>query len=85
MSEPSIAQEDLERLRLKVIDLDPDELYVERQAAQLLKVSEKTLQYWRLIGSGPKFVRISKRCVRYRRRDLIAWIEQHLKASTSEM
>lgn len=85
MSDPSIAQEDLERLRLKVIDLDPDELYVERQAAQLLKVSEKTLQYWRLTGNGPKFVRISKRCVRYRRRDLIAWIEQRLKASTSEM
>lgn len=84
MSEAEIVPEDLERLRLKVMDLDPDELYVERQAAQFLKVSEKTLQYWRFTGNGPKFVRISKRCVRYRRRDLIDWIKQHLKASTSE-
>lgn len=84
MSEAEIVPQDLERLRLKVMDLDPDELYVERQAAQFLKVSEKTLQYWRFTGSGPKFVRISKRCVRYRRRDLIDWIAQHLKASTSE-
>ncbi|MCG3113346.1 MAG: helix-turn-helix domain-containing protein [Candidatus Manganitrophus sp. SB1] len=84
MSEAEIVPEDLERLRLKVMDLDPDELYVERQAAQFLKVSEKTLQSWRFTGNGPKFVRISKRCVRYRRRDLTDWIEQHLKASTSE-
>ena len=63
---------------------DPDALATEREAADFLGVTTRALQKWRGTGSGPKFVRISSRCVRYRRRDLIAWSESHLKSSTSE-
>jgi hypothetical protein len=53
---------------------DPDILLTERQAAILLGHPVRTLQAWRYRGGGPKFVKAS-RSIRYRRRDLIAWIE----------
>jgi hypothetical protein len=36
--------------------------------------SVRTLQAWRIRIAGPAFVQVG-RAVRYRRRDLIAWIE----------
>jgi predicted DNA-binding transcriptional regulator AlpA len=63
---------------------DPDALATEREAADFLGVTTRALQKWRATGSGPRFVRISSRCVRYRRRDLISWAEARLKSSTSE-
>jgi predicted DNA-binding transcriptional regulator AlpA len=45
--------------------------------------SVRALQNWRLRGGGPRFVKVSARSVRYRRRDLIAWAEQRIRESTS--
>lgn len=59
-------------------------LLTEAQAAQLLGFSPRTLQAWRVRGGGPTFVHVSARCVRYRREDLEAWIEERLRISTSE-
>lgn len=56
----------------------PDVLINETRAAELLSVNPRTMQQWRLRGVGPPFVRISSRCVRYRYRDLQAWIEKLL-------
>jgi len=64
---------------------DVDALTTERQAANFLGVTARALQKWRTTGKGPLFVRISGRCVRYRRRDLLAWTEARLKSSTAEI
>jgi hypothetical protein len=53
---------------------DADTLLGEMRAAELLGLSSRTLQAWRARSEGPPFVRAG-RAVRYRRRDLIAWIE----------
>jgi hypothetical protein len=53
---------------------DPDALLVEVRAAELLGLSTRTLQAWRLKGEGPAFVRAG-RAIRYRRRDLVSWVE----------
>jgi|SRR6185437_613283 len=45
--------------------------------------SVRALQNWRLRGGGPKFIKVSSRSIRYRRRDLIAWAEARLRASSS--
>ncbi len=45
-------------------------------AAQFLGVSVRTLQDWRFTGTGPRFIRYSARAVRYRVRDLEAWIKK---------
>ena len=56
------------------INDDPDSLLTEVHAARLLRMSERTLQTWRIKGTGPSFIRAG-RAVRYRRCDILAWIE----------
>lgn len=63
---------------------DPEQLLTERQAGDLLGLTPRALQAWRYRGGGPKFVRISSRAVRYRRRDLMEWVEERVRNSTSE-
>ncbi len=53
-------------------------LLLTEEAAAFLALTPETLARWRIIGYGPKFVRISSRAVRYRKRDLIAWAEANL-------
>jgi len=69
------------------IQSDPDyldRLMDEREAAGLLCYSVRALQNWRVRGGGPRFVKVSGRSVRYRRRDLLAWIEERTRSNTSE-
>ena len=54
------------------------------QAALFIGFEPRTLNKWRVVGGGPPFIAISNRAVRYRRRDLIAWANEHLRRSTSE-
>lgn len=56
------------------ISNDVDLLLTEVQAADVLNMSVRTLQAWRLKGTGPSFVRAG-RAIRYRRRDLESWME----------
>ncbi len=64
-------------------DIDPDALFTEGDAAELLAVSKRTLQAWRLKGGGPVYVRCG-RAVRYRRKNLIEWMEERSVRHTSE-
>jgi predicted DNA-binding transcriptional regulator AlpA len=59
-------------------------LVLEQFAADFIGVTRRALQKWRMTGTGPRFVSISSKCVRYRRRDLVEWAQAHLKTSTSE-
>jgi predicted DNA-binding transcriptional regulator AlpA len=52
---------------------ESDALLVEIEAADLLKLSARTLQAWRTNGQGPAFVRAG-RAIRYRRSDIAAWV-----------
>jgi hypothetical protein len=69
--------------RARNFHCDPDTLLSEQLAAALLGVTLRALQAWRQRGGGPAFVRISARCIRYRRKDLIAWTEALLRRSTA--
>lgn len=62
---------------------DPNTLMDEREAASMLCYSVRALQNWRHRGGGPKFIRVSARSIRYRRRDLLDWIESRTVSSTS--
>lgn len=54
--------------------IDHDALITEVQAANLLRLSVRTLQAWRPKGYGPAFVRAG-RAIRYRKIDLDTWVE----------
>ena len=62
-----------------------DSLIPETAAAQFLGYTVRALQNWRLRGGGPAFIKVSSRSVRYRRRDLIEWANQHRVPSTSNV
>lgn len=62
----------------KVIEIEPYLLTTE-QAAKFLGLEAGTLQNWRNMGRGPKFVRYSKgngrSPVRYKVKDLMEWAD----------
>lgn len=72
------------RTRRRSATRDPEALLKQRQAADLIGVSERTLECWRSRGSGPPFVKISRRAVRYRREDIDQWVGERVQRSTSE-
>ena len=45
------------------------------EAAQLIGLDPKTLENWRALGKGVKFIRIGERAIRYRPQDVRAFIE----------
>jgi len=67
------------------IPQDPYALMDEKVAAAFCNLKRRGMQNLRLVGGGPKFVRISSRCVKYRKIDLIAWSQEKLKRSTSDV
>jgi excisionase family DNA binding protein len=60
-----------------------DELLTTPEAARLLTLSPRTLERHRLAGTGPRYATLG-RAIRYRRRDVLAFVEEHLRQSTSE-
>ena len=63
---------------------DSERLVRQEEAAILLSVSPRCLENWRHRGEGPNFVKISKRCIRYRKLDLYNYVEQRIRTSTSD-
>lgn len=59
-------------------------LLSERDAANVLGLSPRTLQDYRLDGNGPPFVRVSPRTIRYSAADLSDWLAERTFTSTSE-
>jgi excisionase family DNA binding protein len=58
-------------------------LLTQRQCAELLRLSERTLERLRGQGTGPKFARMG-RSVRYQQSDVEAWLASRIVGSTSE-
>jgi hypothetical protein len=54
------------------------------EAAVHLGLAESTLEKMRVYGGGPKFVRPSRRAIRYRLDDLNQFLEEKVFGSTSE-
>jgi predicted DNA-binding transcriptional regulator AlpA len=63
---------------------DKDELLSTEQTATLLGVSRQWLEIGRTRGYGVPFVRLSPRRVRYRRSDVIAWLNERTHHATAE-
>ncbi len=68
---------------VKPDDFEHEALLTEVDAADFFRLSVRTLQAWRSRGSGPAFVRVG-RTIRYRRKDLIAWIGANIVEPAAE-
>ena len=62
----------------------PDDLLPTRETADLIGTSHQWLEIGRTKGYGPPFVRISPRCIRYRRSAIITWLDSRTFNSTAE-
>jgi predicted DNA-binding transcriptional regulator AlpA len=62
-----------------------DRLINEQEAAEFLGYTIRALQNWRVRGGGPRFVKVSGRSIRYRRRQLIEWADSKMASHTSEV
>ncbi len=62
-----------------------DSMITETEAARFLGYTVRALQNWRVRGGGPRFVKVSSRSIRYRRRELIDWAESLMVSNTSQM
>lgn len=55
----------------------------EKQLSELIGLSLHTLRRWRVIGEGPRFIKIGS-CVRYDPADIAAWLNARKDANTRE-
>jgi hypothetical protein len=57
-------------------------LYCPKEAAEFLKVDERTLGRWRMLGIGPKYIKISGRVIRYEESELRRFTAELTRQST---
>lgn len=63
--------------------LNPADLLSELEVSASLKISPQTLRNWRAKGEGPRFFKVGKRVIRYRRSDVDAFIETGLSGKAA--
>jgi predicted DNA-binding transcriptional regulator AlpA len=59
-----------------------DQLLDTAGAAKLLGIAPRTLLLWRMEGTGPQFVRVGTKAVRYRSADIARFVEAGIATST---
>jgi predicted DNA-binding transcriptional regulator AlpA len=60
-----------------------DDLLTSKQVAALLGMTDRSLERWRTAGDGPRFIRLSRRTIRYRRADIDAFLAARVYDSTA--
>ena len=65
-------------------DGPPDQLIDTKELASWLGVSRQWVEISRHRGWGPRFIRLGPRRIRYRRLDILAWLETRRHACTAE-
>jgi predicted DNA-binding transcriptional regulator AlpA len=63
---------------------NPDDLLTTRQMADWLSVSRQWLEIGRHMGYGPAYTTLAPKIVRYRRSDILAWLEERKHHCTAE-
>ncbi len=52
--------------------------------SDLLGVAERTLERWRITGEGPRYVKLTRKVVRYLADDLATFVAERVKANTAQ-
>jgi len=63
-----------------ISELPPDALLTAAEVAGWIGVHEATLANWRREGVGPARVKVGKRAHRYRKADILDWLEERIEA-----
>jgi hypothetical protein len=87
MSVASPTKHHIDRRADKIVGADigaDDELLSTRAVADWLGVSTQWVEIGRTKNYGPPFRKISARCIRYHRGDVLKWLKARSYASTAE-
>lgn len=57
-------------------ELPTNKLWTQEQAAEYLEMHASTMQRWRAMSTGPDYIQMGGRKVRYRKEDLDRFIEE---------
>lgn len=57
------------------------ELATRAEVSEYLQISTSRLAQWAMVGQGPKVTKLGPRHVRYRRADVLAWVDAQAAAS----
>lgn len=63
---------------------NPNTYLTQTEAAEILRISERTLERMRLTGDGPLFMKAGARRVIYSASDIESWLTERTYKSTSE-
>jgi predicted DNA-binding transcriptional regulator AlpA len=69
-------------MRMRVVE-EMVMLLTQEECADVLRLSERTLERYRVSGTGPRFIKCG-RSIRYRSQDIEAWLASNTLGSTSE-
>ena len=58
------------------------EVFNEKEAANYLRISPKTLQKWRSVGGGPEYRLVGARRIVYKIEDLRSFLELRIRHNT---
>ncbi len=67
---------------IKAAPDDADRLMTPTETAEMIGVTVRCIENWRGRGGGPEYVRISVRCVRYRRGTVLDFLAERTRAPT---
>ncbi len=68
-----------------IAGLAPERLYSTKELAQITGFTESAFEAWRLRGTGgPPFRKLGVRAVRYLGQDVIDWVTEGRRQSTSD-
>ena len=63
---------------------DIPKLLTPQAVADVLGLTERTLERWRITGEGPRFIKLSRSTVRYTADEVAAFVAARIKASTAQ-
>jgi len=69
---------------MQVASAEVPKLLTPQTLAEMLGITERTLERWRIIGEGPRYVKLSRSTVRYMAEDVAAFVTARLKANTAQ-
>ena len=62
----------------------PDDLLTSEEVAKWIGTSTQFVELGRMRNYGPRYTRLSARIIRYKRSDVLAWLESRTHSQTSE-
>ena len=81
---PSLKRAKARRPARDLASLGPEDLMTPDEMCRYLNIADSTGRNWRLRAYGPEHVRVSPRCLRFRKGTVDAWLAARSFRSTSE-